>query len=245
MRTSPAKQKRTDYSKGRIEPADRAAQAWGARATLSFLHMSWELERENLSLCDVFPASHVHPQRYARLCTFWPFASQRRLSPGWYRSLSQPRVSGKRLPLYSSHSIQCLKSRRLQSHSQGFCPSSKCWRLASGSNAALSNPRSLFPARDSHLWNSQKKGDLAFAQHKILPCWCLKAAEVCIDVYLRLCSSSSTPRGTDDRPLRDRSRLWRPPNPCRSITTNSTIPCSECVLKIVWLPGGTASTVVD
>lgn len=87
--------------------------------------------------------------------------------PGWYHSLSKPCVSVKHLPLYSSHSIQCLKSRRLQSHSQGFCPSSRCWRLASGSKAALSNPRSLFPARDSHLWNSQNKGDLAFAQHKI------------------------------------------------------------------------------
>lgn len=155
--------------------------------------------------------------------------------PGWYHSLSKPCVSVKHLPLYSSHSIQCLKSRRLQSHSQGFCPSSRCWRLASGSKAALSNPRSLFPARDSHLWNSQNKGDLAFAQDKI----------VCVDVYLRLCSSSRTPRGTDDRPLRDRSRLWRPPNPCRSITANSTIPSSKCVFKIVLLPGGTASTVVD
>lgn len=54
-------------------------------------------------------------------------------------------------PRYSSHSIQCLKSRRLQSHSQGLCPSSKCCRLASGSNAALSKPWSLLPASDSHL----------------------------------------------------------------------------------------------
>lgn len=249
MRTSLAKQKRTDYSKGRIEQADGAAQAWGAEVTLSFLHMSWDLELENLLLCDVFTALHVHLQICTRFCTFWPLlrscAALVTLSSGCYHSLSMPGVSVKPLPLYSSHSIQCLKSRRLQSHSQGFCPSSRCWRLASGSNAALSNPRSLFPARDSRLWNSQNKGDLALAQRKVLPSWCFKEPGVCVEVYLRLCSSSSTPRGTDDRPLRDRSRLWSPANPCRNNTTNSTIPRSKCVFKIVLLPGGTASTVVD
>lgn len=72
MRTSLAKQKRTDYSKGRIEQADGAAQAWGAEVTLSFLHMSWDLELENLLLCDVFTALHAHLQICTRFCTFWP-----------------------------------------------------------------------------------------------------------------------------------------------------------------------------
>lgn len=64
------------------------------------------------------------------------------------------------IPLYSSHSIQCLNSRRLQSHSQGLCPSSRCCRLARGSNAALSKPRSRLPARDSHLWDNRLKSNV-------------------------------------------------------------------------------------
>lgn len=106
-----------------------------------------EPELDSLLLCDVLPAWHVHLQIKARLCPRRPSLCGR----AGVAAFQSPGVSVEHLPLYSSHSIQCLKSRRLQSHSQGFCPSSRCWRLASGSNAALSSPRSLFPERDSHL----------------------------------------------------------------------------------------------
>ena len=54
---------------------------------------------------------------------------------------------------------------------------------------------------------------------------------VCVDVYLRLCSSSSSPRGTEDRPFRDRSRLWRPLIPCRNIETNLYSPIYDYTVR--------------
>lgn len=52
-----------------------------------------------------------------------------------------------------------------------------------------------------------------------------------VNVYLRLCSSSSSPRGTEDRPLRDRSRLWRPPKPCRNVKPSLSGLCRLICLR--------------
>lgn len=196
----------------------------------------------------------------------------------WRVALTQKSAQTGPSPRYSSHSIQCLKSRRLQSHSQGLCPSSRCCRLASGSNAALSKPCSLFPARDSHLWNGWngshlsrggqgltleepwlwwigQRGQCYSHPNSFLFCRCDRLSQIIkfyvfsqdsiaefilfyifntsplffikkkinsvfFKMYLRFWSSSRRPRGIEDRPLRDRSRLWRLPKPCGNVKAN-------------------------
>lgn len=156
-----------------------AAEAWGSEVNVDFLHMrrewraAWVIWCMNHLTRDYNThAAHAGTEGLAmlkvKLPSLLPIALQF-FGPNRNQThpFKAPLTLIIHLPLYSSHSIQCLKSRRLQSHSQGLCPSSRCCRLASGSNAALSKPWSLLPARDIHLWN---RSHSSFAKDKKLPC---------------------------------------------------------------------------